>query len=150
MPDPGGPYLTMLVVCERVLQEADGVPSIIRIIDRLNVIRAPGTGSSEPPPPPPPAVVVLGLSFKAGKARGSRELVIRLMAPSGLYQSELHQTLNFEGDDDRGISFFPTVLVDASTPGLYWFEVSLDQEWYGKTPLRIVRQQGSVVTPPQL
>jgi hypothetical protein len=32
--DAGGPYLNAALLCEKVLQERDGVLSIIRIIDR--------------------------------------------------------------------------------------------------------------------
>ncbi len=33
----GGPYLAFAVICERVLTEADGTISLIRVVDRFTI-----------------------------------------------------------------------------------------------------------------
>jgi hypothetical protein len=57
------------VLCEKVLREADGVLSLIRIIDRLNIAVAGAETPTDMPATPVSLVLVLG--FKSGFARGA-------------------------------------------------------------------------------
>jgi len=41
----GGPHIQIAAICEKALQEADGVLSLVRIIDRF-FVTAQGTGYS--------------------------------------------------------------------------------------------------------
>ena len=76
-----GPYLLVACLCEKVLKEADGVPSVIRIIDRINH----GVIGPEPPSDMPPFdyQLMLYINFKSGSARGPMKLEIRRESPSG-------------------------------------------------------------------
>lgn len=155
MPDSEGPYLSMAVLCEKVLQEASGVPSIIRVVDRVLITMPPppviiSATLPAPEQPDPQINLTIALMFKAGKFRGDRNLTVRLTAPSGLRHPETTLPLLFEGDDDRGINvFLPFVLV-AHELGIYWFDLDLGEELIARIPLRIVNQQISVSTPPVL
>ena len=58
--ESSGPYLAAAVLCEKVLQEKDGVLSAIRLVDRF-IITASGT---QPPGRKQPRLLILlyGLS----------------------------------------------------------------------------------------
>ncbi|MGH9740926.1 MAG: hypothetical protein ACRD51_01105, partial [Candidatus Acidiferrum sp.] len=61
----GGPYLQMACFCEKVLNEKDGVLSIIRVIDRLTV-NASGPDSPEQMPAGQINEIVPGLVESGG------------------------------------------------------------------------------------
>lgn len=65
---PGGPYLAMALLCEKVLREADGVLSLIRIVDRITVSFSGPDAPVQMPPAPVNLTLVVG--FKSGFARG--------------------------------------------------------------------------------
>lgn len=73
----GGPFLTIAVLCEKVLQEKDGVPSIIRVVDRITIS---GHSPSMPPTQISPTLVV---AMKAGMFRGMADLEIQPSCPLG-------------------------------------------------------------------
>lgn len=71
MPFEGGPYLSAAFLCEKVLTEADGVKSAIRIFDRTtHTIAGPA-----PPTEMQPFdyEFMLFIRFKSGAARCSCE-----------------------------------------------------------------------------
>jgi len=152
MPDTGRPYLSMAVLCEKVLQEPDGVPSLVRIVDRVIINTVPPTTISSQLGTQTSSTIslTLALMFKAGAARGQKALTIRLSRPSGLRLPETTLPLLFEGDDDRGINIFLPFVLGIQEMGIYWFDLDLDGELVGRIPLRIVNQQVSVSTPPIL
>ena len=144
--DIGGPYLAAAVFCEKVLQEKDGVASIIRVVDRL-IITASGP---EPPEKMPPFTLrtTVFLSFKSGIAKGSATVKFiptdpdrRRLTPETLLP------VFFEGDD-RGADVVAEVTLQVKQEGLYWFEVWLDERLVTKMPLRVVYQRMRLGTQP--
>jgi hypothetical protein len=82
-----GPYLSFAVVCEKVLQEADGVLSFIRIVDHVTVTMALPVGVEVPPemvPPEPPVAVTFVLGLKSASDIDSVPVKVRIETPSGL------------------------------------------------------------------
>jgi hypothetical protein len=71
---PGGPYLQTAVLCEKVLQEQDGVLSLVRIVDRI-ISTALGP---DPPEDMPPVAVNLTavIVLKSGQAPAHRILTV--------------------------------------------------------------------------
>lgn len=135
MGDSSGPYLTMAVLCERVLQEQDGVLSAIRIIDRITQ-SAEGPGAPDEMPPFPIQLTAL-LSFKSGEARGRRKVTLRPEDPSGHQLKGAEMPLLFEGED-RGMNVILQIGLVAEYEGLYWIDVLLDQERVTRMPLRVI------------
>lgn len=131
-----GPHLAAAVLCEKVLVEGDGVASIIRMIDRLNRTAA----GADPPAEMEPFdyQFYLYVSFKAGSARGTMPLEVRVQKPSGSSSPPFHSTLNFEGDDERGVSAITDLRLRVDTPGLYWVDIYLDHQRVTRIPLRVV------------
>ena len=91
------PYLTMAVFCEKVLQERDGVLSLIRIIDQFNI-----SGPAEEMPPTQITVNAV-ICFKAGFVRGKYVIKLRPVSPAGKEMAGGMTNACFEGDD-RGVN----------------------------------------------
>lgn len=119
MPITGGPYLLAAFICEKLLQEQDGVPSAIRIIDRWNV-----NGPSENMP----TTIIQGtfvITLKSGIYRGNAQVAITPITPSNVRLDPVVVPVLFEGEDDRGVGVVLPIAFPAQEPGLFWFEISL-------------------------
>lgn len=131
-----GPYFSAAIICERVLEETDGVKSAIRMIDRLT---RTAVGPSPPAEMEPfDHQLHLLIRFKAGKARGPHKLEVRLTRPSGESPPPMRQTLNFEGEDDRGVDLNVDMRVKFEHPGVHWFDVLLEGRRVARLPFRVV------------
>ena len=135
-PFESGPFLQTACLCEKVLEEKDGVKSAIRIIDRLNhTVIAPA-----PPEEMEPFdyTMTLLVKLKAGAARGTFPLTIRLSKPSGESPPPITNDLYFEGEDDRGVDVAAMMTITFSQPGLYWFDISLADVRLTRIPFRLI------------
>src|SRR5260370_752594 len=74
----GGPYVAVATVCERVLQEQDGVLSVIRVIDRI----IHGVAGPEAPDEMPPMTAQFTLLLKL-RSGGVGAVGCRPRRPSG-------------------------------------------------------------------
>ncbi|MFC1987935.1 DUF6941 family protein [Chloroflexota bacterium] len=135
-PSEDGPYLEAAFICEKVLQEIDGVKSAIRIIDRVN------RGAIGPEPPAEMAPFNYGLTifirFKSGRARGSSQIQIQPIKPSGETKTPIRIGVLFEGEEDRGIDLTFPARVTFDQTGVWWFYVTLDGNFVTKIPFRVV------------
>lgn len=131
MPVSGGPYLAAAFFCEKVLREADGVLSFIRVVDRWNV-----TGPAEQMPP---TIIQTNLvvMMKSGIHRGSSQITITPTSPSGRVMSPVTLPTIFEGDDDHGSAVIAQFGFPVQEAGLYWFDVAVDSQPITKIPLRV-------------
>lgn len=133
-----GPFLAAAFLCEKVLTEGDGVKSAIRIIDR--------TTRTVTLPNPPAEMepfehqLVLFLKFKSGRARGPYDLSVRLVKPSFESSEILLQTIQFEGEDHRGIDVAINMMMKLENSGHYWLDVSLNGIRMTRVPLQVVYQ----------
>jgi Family of unknown function (DUF6941) len=136
--ETNGPYLTAALLCEKVLQEKDGILSAIRIVDRI-IATAQGSQPPEQMPPVPVNITAL-LMLKSGEARGSYTVKIQPVAPSGFKSPEVSWPIYLEGED-RGANIVLQIVFQAKEEGLYWFEVSFKDELLTRIPLRVVYQR---------
>ena len=118
-----GPYLTMAVFCERVLREADGVMSLIRIIDRLT--HTEGGPDAPEQMPPVDSTMSMVINLKAGEARGAVTVTIDEEAPSGIKRPVFSNRMLMEGAD-RGNNQVLNIHTKFTEEGLYWFAISID------------------------
>lgn len=132
-----GPYLSMAVICEKVLNEQDGVLSLIRIIDRVTVGASGPDVPDEMPPAPLNFTVVV--SLKSGAARGRHKLVLRPEDPSGHQMNALEVPIHFEGED-RGANIIINFAITAEQEGLYWIDVLFSDAVLTRMPLRVIYQ----------
>ncbi len=144
MNDNQGPYITALL-CEKVLEEKDGIKTAVRIIDRVTHVRV----GPDPPSTLPPFDYQLALFMKltSGATRGLYSIVVRLVAPSGDSNEVIRQAINFEGDDDRVGDLVCKMKLRFEMAGVYWFEIFLDDR--GKTDL-LTRLPFRVIYMPQI
>lgn len=138
----GGPYLSAAVICEKVLQEKDGVASVIRIVDRF-ILTASGPVTPEKMPPMNVQFTAF-LSFKSGVAKGS--YTVKLVAKDERGQpigSEGLFPVFFEGDD-RGANVIVNMNLRVERDGLYWFDVLIGDRLMTRIPIRVVYQRTSL------
>jgi hypothetical protein len=136
-----GPFLAAALFCEKVLQEKDGVTSLIRVVDRL-ITQATGVNPPEQMPRLQ-ANLTLFISLKAGFARGSYAVHIRSTNPLGRSADLATLPVLLEGDD-RGANLVGIMQLQLDEPGLYWFDVLFEQRLLTRIPLRVVYQRLSV------
>lgn len=131
--EQGGPYVTAALLCEKVLQEKDGVNSIIRVITQLNI-----SGPHEEMPATPIQVMAY-LGFVAGFARGKYRLRLVPVSPSGKEMGGLDLTAYFEGDD-RGVNIVVNLGMIVKEEGVFWIDVLLESQRVTRIPLRVLYQ----------
>jgi len=133
------PLLQIAAFCEKVLREKEGVLSLIRVVDRVNV-----TGPSKEMPQLP-IKLVLVIAFKSGDMKGKFAIRVRPTTPSGRELPPFEFSALFEGDD-RGVSFVGDFNLVTTEEGLYWFDVYVENDRVTRIPLRVVYLP--VPTPP--
>lgn len=148
-----GPFLQTALICERVLQEQDGVVSAIRIIDRLFFM----LGDDGQPANPRHPVTFL-ITFKSGAARGRYAIQVEREQPSGERSGPLFEAPLFLEGEERGVNLVVQAIFEPEQEGLYWFDVffvvpSTTQEGARRTcvtrvPLRAIFQPMPTVGPP--
>lgn len=141
----GGPYLNAALLCERVLQERDGVLSIIRVIDRL-VVQVMGTQLPDQMPPAPIACYAV-VMLKTGSFAGKYKLQVTPSTPSQKVLPTASVDVLMEGGEDRGTNLVIPIQMLAEEEGVYWFEVKLAEQVLTKIPLRLIYQTLSQNSP---
>jgi hypothetical protein len=141
MPIQGGPYLQAALLCEKALQETDGVISLIRIVDRWTV-----SGPSEDMPQTAIQATMV-LMFKSGFHRGPGRLTITPTSPRDAPMPAIEVPVHFEGDEDRGVNVVLPMAFPVQESGVYWFDVALDGQTVSHIPLRVIYHR---VAPMQL
>ncbi len=144
MHSDSGPYLAIAALCENVIEDKQGVLSLIRVVDRI-ISTVAGPSSPEKMPPVPINLIAV-VSFKSGSARGTHTVKLRPEAPSGIRLEEISFPVLFEGED-RGVNIIAHMGLLAQQEGLYWFDVLLDDVLVTRIPLRLVYQRLTIGPP---
>jgi hypothetical protein len=130
-----GPFLTLAVFCEQVIEDKSGVLSLIRIVDRMYVS---ASGPMAPEEMPPTFLNwFLVLSFKSGEARGSHPIKIEPELPSGLRLEPILLSAHFEGGN-RGTNIISKLNMKLEMPGVYWFRIYVDDQFATQTPVEVI------------
>ena len=140
-----GPYIQVAAFCERVLREADGVISLIRVVDRVT-----HTESGPNPPQQMPEFhypLVLVLTLKPGVAHGRAEITITPELPSGETVSPITLTAQMEGPN-RGVAIISQIDIPYRLEGLYWFSVAYDGMPFTRMPLEVLYSRTVTGQPP--
>ncbi len=134
MPDQmSGPFLASALICERVLQEADGVLSLIRVVDRFFV------RGKDKDMPTSRIAGNLVIGMKSGFYRGKMYIRIRPNTPSQEVLPTQDFPVLFEGED-RGVGIVAPFKLDVKEEGLYWFDVLIEDQVITRIPMRVVYQ----------
>jgi hypothetical protein len=131
------PRLCAALLCENVLQDKDGVLSLIRVIDTFNI------NATTKQLPPGFATFKLHVSFKADEAIGPRTLLVVGRSPDRKEILRQEYPIQFTSDADgaNGAGIIADCQILIGVAGTYWFEVFLNSEFVTRIPLRIVYQQ---------
>lgn len=130
-----GPFVTALL-CERILQERDGVKSAIRIIDQVNRQAAGERVSSVMEPFS--YNVGLMVRLKAGAARGTYQVNVQIRKPNNSIVAEMNHAVHLPGPDDAGQDLAFNLALQIDEVGTWWFEILIDNQKWTKVPLRVV------------
>lgn len=132
------PHLAVAVFCEKVLKEADGVISIIRIVDRFRVRgTTPEMGRQT-------IRFTVMIVFRAGFMRGKTTISIKPHSPSKKEMPTIDIPVLFEGDDERGVVIAAETNFEVDEEGLFWFDLAVMGETVTRMPLRIEYQQMAI------
>jgi hypothetical protein len=126
------PYCMAALLCEKIVQEPDGVPTIVRAIDKitfqvpealLGVIPGFGWQGS------------LLLIFKSGTAKVKKTVIVKGINPDGTeLMEDISSKITFAGDDGlSGSNVYIQLTLMVRMKGLHWFHVLLD----GKRVMRV-------------
>ncbi len=130
------PFVQVAALCEKILEEQDGVISAIRLVDTFNV-SAPPPGLS---PDAPPVVEVNGLiALKSGDLVGKFTVGLVMENTIGERKSlspEGGWPVVFNGGE-HGIQLKLSFNVGVKNFGLCWFDVLFENEVLTRIPLRI-------------
>jgi hypothetical protein len=111
-----GPYVNMAAFCDRAIQETDGVLSIIRVIDQINVQL---TGPDAPQELPPGGTIgtTLVVMLKAGQARGTHSVQIVFEHPDTTRHEAPMLSVSFTGGDQSGTNLVLPLQIQLSSAG---------------------------------
>jgi hypothetical protein len=145
-----GPYVNSAFICEKLLEERDGVKTAVRIIDRVNRSISGPSAPEEMPRFTWSGFLLLRL--KAGKATGKHKIVVRMQDPKGQEGPEFIQSILLEGGPDRGIDFVMNLALSLDHEGVYWLNFYFEEFLLTRTPLRVtyVIQRAGTIAPPGL
>ena len=138
-----GPFIQAACLCEKVLQEKDGVLTLVRIVDVVTHT----AGGPNPPEDMPPLrqnyhLVVM---LKSGTAIGRYNLTVVPQKPDGSTDDPVGGSVHFEGEE-KGVNFIVNLSYEFTMEGLYWFKLYLDDEKLTEIPFRV--KYNRVVTGP--
>ena len=130
-----GPYLAAALLCERILDEKDGVKSLIRVVSRITR-RAQGQEIPEKMPPFPISLSLF-LSMRTGNKAGKHEIRIVLSRPDKTALPALIHRLNLEPPEGRIIDLVINMNLSLDQEGVYWFDVYFEDYLMTKIPLAV-------------
>lgn len=123
------PLVTFACVCEKVLQEKDGIVSLIRVADTFHLSQLPLTHPVPPGAklPPPRFELTVAFGLKAGPVRGRHQVGLAYYKPSGEKQDvEDNWPVVFD-DDYSGANYILRFFLTDVQPGDHRFEVLFDR-----------------------
>jgi hypothetical protein len=132
-----GPWVAMAVFCEQVIEDKQGILTLVKVIDRLTV-EAQASGV-EPPAQLPPGTIQLTfvISVKAGNSKGRSEIQTDLEGPDGLTRPIASHSVNFVAPH-YGTNLINRIALGFQHEGVYWFTVKADGKVLTRAPLEIL------------
>lgn len=132
-----GPFLAAAVLSETLLLEADGLNSIIRILDKA-VFSLP---ADLPEGEVLPFQTHLFISFRAGNYEGEANIGVRPISAGGAAGRTSVTPVLFQGQSvgpHSGTNLRVTLNLGLRHPGLYWFDILLNDDLVTRVPLQVV------------
>jgi hypothetical protein len=128
--------VTAALLCEKLLREADGVPSAIRIVDQITI--------PELSPDVPSGVgfsLWVLIALRGENLGGVHKMQLTGRAPTGRITELGTFEVTFSATAVPGANVFVQATVAWREPGVYWFDVTLDGEYVTSIPLEVLVAQ---------
>lgn len=129
-----GPFVQIACFCETVIEDKNGVLSLIRIVDTL-IRTHRGTAPPEEMPPFTKSLKMV-ISLKAGKARGRHSIKMAPELPNGSAGDPYERSIHLEGEE-KGHNHIVDLTFQFPLEGLYWFDIYFDEKKITALPLRV-------------
>lgn len=133
-----GPHVNAAFLCERVLTEADGTNTYVRIVDRVSRQMV----SPERPEGQWPAMQVrltYALVLKSGEARGTHKAAVVIRRPPDLEQARQEFDVSLPPQPNAGVNYHFQLDLELDEPGVWWIDFYFgdDQRLLSRTPLEL-------------
>ncbi len=130
----GGPWIVMAVFCEQVIEDKQGVLTIVRVIDQVNV---EVSGTEAPERMPPGAIrLTFVITVKAGDSHGRFEIETEVEEPSGITKPISSHSVTIPAAH-YGANLINRITLGVQHEGVYWFNVKTDGRVLTRAPLEI-------------
>lgn len=137
MNQQSGPHLTMAVLCRDVIEDKQGILSLIHIV---NKVTATWHGPDAPEKMPPIRVpLYFVMTLKTGAAEGRHKVVVDLLSPTGGL-TPIHENEALElrkGMGSAGHNQVTRVSIAYGSEGIYWYRVFVDDVFVTQVPLEV-------------
>ena len=133
-----GPYLNAAFLCEKVLEQKDGVLSAIRIVDRITHSYTASTENPSSNIPPTKAEFAFLLILKSGQNPGVTNIKIIPKKPDNSELPPLNSTMHLDPPDNRGANLVFNAAMTLDQQGVWWFEVFINDVPRTKIPLEVI------------
>lgn len=144
------PYLTAALFCERVIEDKEGVLSVIRIMDSI-VIELPADAPDDFPSEHNRLPVAFDglIAIKTGDSPGEHTLRVEMISPSGK-RSETHRhVVALKEQEHGGANLTLHNTIKLKHGGLFHFEVFIDDRLATRVPFRIDVVRKTPTTSPE-
>jgi hypothetical protein len=126
------PWVAVAAICQMVLEDADKVFSLIRMVDLFTFPKPPDWDGKEPIGFP-----ISGfLSFRSGHVKGRRTLRIYGVSPNGKRRKLQEMQIEFLGENS-GVNVKMQILFTFMTEGTHWLDVYVDKWLATRIPVTI-------------
>ncbi len=133
-----GPYLNAAFLCEKVLEEKNGVLSAIRIVDRVTYTYKASPENPSSGVSPFQATLSFLLILKSGQNPGATNIKIILKKPDNSELPPLNETMHLDTPDNKGGNLVITTTLNIDQKGVWWFEVFINDVPRTKIPLEVI------------
>jgi hypothetical protein len=116
-----GPHVTVAALCEKVIEDKQGVLSLIRVVDQITHSLV---GADVPDDMPPFTItdLVLVIMVKADQTRGRYSIKVRPNDPSGRDMPVMQTPIHLE-PGHGGINLVLPIQFRVELEGVYWFDI---------------------------
>lgn len=127
------------LLCERVLQEADGTLSAIRIIDQVTLEPIPEGLPPDAEIVPAQMAVALLVVVKDPSGPSTRHLRVQGRSPKGTTTEVGSERVRLRTglSPVAGANFIVNLNLGLRHEGMYWFDVFLDEKFLSSVPLHV-------------
>ena len=146
----GGPFLAAAVFCENVIDEKDGMISVVRIVDGCSI-----SINEDAPPDFPSKANPIRISqsalivIRTGDSPGKHNLKLIVQSPPGKRKAQPVQEVNLTPEQNGGANVKINAILEAFSPGMFWFDVYIDGKRVTRMPynLQIKRVTSTAPSP---